>query len=257
MSKPKYSDQIAKEGFESYYRAHSIRETQERFCLSEGQVLALAKYYDIKKTPEEVKRTKRESTVRRCQALYGTSNGGCSELALSKIKKTVKERYGMDSYFKTDEFKQKAKQTKIERYGRADVGQFGTQEHKAAMIEKYGVEEAMQSPELRKRLDKVMLEKYGVNRYAKTLDFHKKARKLYKVDSGETFDSSWELALWIYAKDHGESITRCPTKFEYSFEGKKHWYVPDFLYNNKLVEIKGDNWVNKHDEFTHGDGKTK
>lgn len=45
----------------------------------------------------------------------------------------------------------------------------------------------------------------------------KRKRYLYQ---NQHFDSSWELALWIYAKDHNEEIEREPCCFEYEFEGK-------------------------------------
>ncbi len=51
-------------------------------------------------------------------------------------------------------------------------------------------------------------------------------------------------------------IVRCPVKFEYEFNGEKHCYIPDFSYKGKLIEIKGDNWLNEAGEFTYGDGKT-
>lgn len=44
----------------------------------------------------------------------------------------------------------------------------------------------------------------------------------------------------MYAIDHNISIDRCPTKLEYTYEDKKHYYFPDFLYDGKLLEIKGD-----------------
>ncbi len=102
----------------------------------------------------------------------------------------MEKRFGNADYFKTEDFKSKAKQTKLAKYGRDDIGQFGSPEHKKALLDKYGVAEAMRSPEVKEKLNRTMLERYGVNRYAKTLDFHKKARKLYIVSSGETFDSS-------------------------------------------------------------------
>jgi hypothetical protein len=55
-------------------------------------------------------------------------------------------------------------------------------------------------------------------------------------------DSSWELAYVIYCLDHNINIQRCEEKFEYIFEDKKHHYHPDFIVDNKYVEIKG--WVN-------------
>ena len=154
------------------------------------------------------------------------------------------EHFNGKHYFQTDEFKEKANKTKIAKYGHVNVGQFGSEEHTKAMLTKYGVQTPMESDKIKTKLNESMIAKYGVNRYAKTLDFHKKARKLYKYNN-ISFDSSWELALYIYAIDHNEEIIRCPTQFIYYYNNKKHIYVPDFLYKNQLIEIKGDNWFDE------------
>ena len=39
--------------------------------------------------------------------------------------------------------------------------------------------------------------------------------------------------------EHGYKEERNKTKYEYEWKGKKHFYIPDFLVDNKLVEIKG------------------
>lgn len=253
---PKYALTISKDNLEQYYTNHSITETCIYFNISYEALKSLIKYYNIIKTEEQIAKTKKEGNIRTCLARYGTTNGGCSPEALKKIKQTNKQRYGSEYYYRTDDFKQKANKTKLERYGRANIGQFGTIEHEQAMLSTYGVATPMESEEIKQHLDDSMIKRYGVNRYAKTLEFHKKARKLYIYDT-EKFDSSWELALWIYAKDHNEEIIRCPCKFEYIFENKIHEYFPDFLYNNKLIEIKGDNYFDKNGNFISEKNKAK
>lgn len=59
---------------------------------------------------------------------------------------------------------------------------------------------------------------------------------------GLNFDSSWELAVWIYAKDHGLSIEREPVMLEYEVNGKVKKYFPDFRLNEDLIEVKGDHF---------------
>lgn len=54
------------------------------------------------------------------------------------------------------------------------------------------------------------------------------------------FDSTWELAYYIFCKEHDINITRCNEKFEYiNVDGNKRMYHPDFRVNGKLTEIKG------------------
>lgn len=52
-------------------------------------------------------------------------------------------------------------------------------------------------------------------------------------------DSSWELAYVIYCLDHSIDISRNNIIRKYEYEGKIRKYLPDFIVNGKLVEIKG------------------
>jgi len=59
------------------------------------------------------------------------------------------------------------------------------------------------------------------------------------------FDSTWEIAYYIYCKDHNINIKRCNEKFEYiNVDGKKRFYYPDFRVEGKLTEIKGYHTIN-------------
>lgn len=61
-------------------------------------------------------------------------------------------------------------------------------------------------------------------------------------------DSSWELAYLIYCLDHNISILRNTEKRQYEFNGKKHYYIPDFIVEGCVVEIKGyktEQWLAK------------
>ena len=59
---------------------------------------------------------------------------------------------------------------------------------------------------------------------------------------GLYFMSTWELAYYIYQKDHGVILSRCTERFQYSWEDKLHYYTPDFLINGEYIEIKGKEW---------------
>jgi len=54
-------------------------------------------------------------------------------------------------------------------------------------------------------------------------------------------DSSWELAFVIYHIDHNIPIKRCEEKRPYEYKGRTHYYIPDFIVNDKIIEIKGFN----------------
>lgn len=78
---------------------------------------------------------------------------------------------------------------------------------------------------------------------------HRSCGKTTYIYNGIKFDSSWELAVWIFAIDHKIPISRVVDGFEYYVNNKKHYYFPDFNYNNKIIEIKGDHMLNANNEL--------
>lgn len=61
-------------------------------------------------------------------------------------------------------------------------------------------------------------------------------------------DSSWELAYLIFCLDNNISIKRNTAQRQYMWQGKLRTYIPDFIVDDKVVEIKGyrtDQWLAK------------
>lgn len=58
---------------------------------------------------------------------------------------------------------------------------------------------------------------------------------------GIWFQSTWELAFYLYHKEHGNNILKLTSQifFVYEFENKKKKFYPDFLVDGKLFEVKG------------------
>ena len=52
-------------------------------------------------------------------------------------------------------------------------------------------------------------------------------------------DSSWELAYVVYCLEHNIEIKRNTEKRKYIWDNKERTYIPDFVVNNQLIEIKG------------------
>ena len=94
--------------------------------------------------------------------------------------------------------------------------------------------------------------RYGVENVSHSKEIAKLRGGKY-LFQGVKFDSKWELYLYIYAKDHDEYIERCPCVFDYTYKDKTYVYIPDFIYKNDIVEIKGeqffdgDNFINPYD----------
>ncbi len=161
------------------------------------------------------------------------------------IKQTCLERFGTTSSLAAESVKEKIKQTLLEKTGYATAHESpeAIQKTKDTCREKYGATSYFASAEGKEKIKQTFLEKYGVENPSQVEEIQRsKARKyLYK---DENFDSSWELALWIYAKDHNEEIEREPCQFEYTVDETIHKYYPDFRYCGKLIEIKGAHLYN-------------
>lgn len=107
----------------------------------------------------------------------------------------------------------------LAKYG--EVFMFGSDSFKKRMCELHGVEHSMQNPEIQK-----------------------KAKSIYLYEN-INFKSTWELAVYIYSKDMGYDVEFQPNiKFEYFVNDKKHFYLPDFKINGKLIEVKGEQFIN-------------
>lgn len=52
-------------------------------------------------------------------------------------------------------------------------------------------------------------------------------------------DSTWELAFVVYYIEHNLYIARCKEQYKYNFENSEHIYIPDFITDDGIIEIKG------------------
>lgn len=62
-------------------------------------------------------------------------------------------------------------------------------------------------------------------------------------------DSSYELVFLIYCLEHNIDIKRNHEKFPYTFKNEIRNYIPDFIVDGKIIEIKG--YSNEQTEAKH------
>lgn len=136
---------------------------------------------------------------------------------------------------------EKSKKTRQLKYG-AYFSKEKIEKTNKTLIEKYGSLENAYKQRYEK-IQNVFQSKYGT-KYPLMFYSHKK----YGFDNN-LFDSSWELAYYIWLKDKGISFEYHTQKIEYiGDDGKNHIYFPDFIVNGKIVEIKGDHFFNEKGE---------
>ena len=182
-----------------------------------AQKSQIEKYGGIGLAAQDIKEKARNTNLVKYGAENPLSKG---TTAYIKRNKTVKDVYGVDNVFQNKNVKEQIAKTNLE---------------------KYGVQNPSSSDDIKAKIVKTNLSKYGVESFTQTTDFAKYHKSSYVYD-GIKFDSSWELIFYIYQVDHNNKIIRNDKKLEYEYNGKKHFYFPDFNVNGKLYEIKGDHF---------------
>lgn len=60
---------------------------------------------------------------------------------------------------------------------------------------------------------------------------------------GMNFDSIYEIAYYMWLVDNNIRFEYEPDmNIPYIFDGKQHWYMPDFIVEGCIIEIKGDHF---------------
>lgn len=201
---------------------------------------------------------------------YGTTCPIHNEQICKQIQKSNKQKYGNECIFKTAHFKkkrietciknfgvpypmqsldiqEKSKQTCKDKYGVDYVQQNEEIKNKrlATCLKKYGSISPSQTQPVKDKIRQTCQMKYGVNAPAQNHEISVKQKQKYQYN-GIFFDSQPEIALYIWLKDNKIKFEYKPNvDIWYSYKNKIHRYFPDFKINNKLVEIKGDQFFDK------------
>lgn len=150
----------------------------------------------------------------------------------AKSKETRLERYGNENYVNVE----KCKHTKKERYG--DENYNNKEKTVKTNLKRYGVKNVFEAKLIKNKIKNRWLS-HGYDHPMHNKDIVIKTITRYKYNN-ICFDSSWELALYIWLVDNKIKFEYHPNiNFKYSFENIEHTYWPDFIIENKIYEIKG------------------
>ena len=192
---------------------------------------------------------------------YGAENVYASEYGKQKIKNTNLERYGVENPQQNQQIRQKANDTFISRYGgigwgskqllektkktwqqkygSTNPGAFGTVLYKNALLQRYGVDNPQKDANIKQKTEQTCLLRYGCKNPAQNLEIRNKSEKQHYRYKNINFDSSWELAVWIYYTDKKVKIEREPLRLSYlDSKNNTHYYFPDFKIYGQLIEVK-------------------
>ncbi len=190
--------------------------------------------------------TVKDKRINTCIEHYGTQHVLQNQSVREKIKITCLEKYGVDNPAKAAEIKLKSIATCNKKYGVNYTSQ--TVNFKNKVKSRYQNKSESEKCITKNKFKSTMQQRYGVDYFPQSDNYAKVAHKHYYYDN-IYFDSSWELALWIYAKDHNEQIEHEPTRFSYLVDDTIHYYFPDFKYNNQLIELKGPQFLDENGQL--------
>jgi hypothetical protein len=91
-------------------------------------------------------------------------------------------------------------------------------------------------PAVADRVKRTCVERYGVENpyYSETV-----RRKVSYDYDDLRFDSSWELAFYVWLRDKRIDFKFKPSYLTYRSDGKIRRYYPDFMIDDYYVEVKG------------------
>lgn len=181
---------------------------------------------------------------------------------------SMKDRYEVEFYMQSPDFKPKSITVMLEKYGvkniqqlpeirtqsqQTAIGRYGSANNHAkylqTMAERYGVSSNFQLKSHKKLLHERKDEIWEKKRQTLLSHYGTPCTPTLKyMFEGKLFDSGPELAYFIWLRDQKKSFIYHPTIwFEYVFQGETHKYFPDFIVEGQAVEIKGNQFFEGKD----------
>jgi hypothetical protein len=157
---------------------------------------------------------------------YGVDHYSKTNEYIKKVKETSLIKYGVDNFSKTEEYLKKSKETSLIKYG---VDNFTkTKEYldksKKTFLRKWGVEFPTQSEEIKDKIKKTNMKKYGTS--------HIFMSDKYRIDN---FKISNHINYISYTNDN--NLFKCDCGKDHKFEISTDDYYGRIKSNNKLCTI--------------------
>lgn len=156
-----------------------------------------------------------------------------------KNKQTCLEKYGVESHNSLDFVNEKRVATFRKNYNGENLEKL-VAKRKETMYKHFG---GYTNQEILDKRKETCLRKYGVECPLQNVEINRLRPSKYLYDN-ENFDSSWELAYYIWLKDNNINFTFHNDKLPYKIDGKLHYYQPDFKVNETFIEIKRSSSIN-------------
>lgn len=210
----------------------------ERFCVLENK----------KNNVDPEKEKQRRQKISNTQKNFTDEQ---KEDILNKMKKTNMERYGEDSFAKTNQFKS----FMLENYGY--ISPFELKEthekSKKALIERTGYDHNFKIPEVKEKRKQTFLNKYGVNTPTKNEDIKEKSKETNLNKYGEvTFSKTKEYTEKVkqtnqerYNEDSYTQTNEYKERYKKTCLDKygcEHWMQNEDNYEHFIERSKGSSY---------------
>lgn len=190
----------------------------------------------------------KEKARKTCIDRYGVDSFAKTEEFLTKVKKTNIEKYGVQWSLSNKEQQEKAKKTKIERY--SDPNYNNREKAVKTSLERYGVENAKQTEQAKQKEKETCLKKYGVTSYSKTDECKQKHIDTYMKRFGVTHNTKSEewKKKWYgnneWVKNRNNRIyekMKQNNSFNHSIPEDKVYHIIKEKYPNVIRQYKDEN----------------
>lgn len=211
--------------------------------------------YDSPLSNPEIRNKAQDTYFNKTGYLHQSKNPEVRE----QIKNTLLKRTGFEYPFQNKDTIKKAQDTYFNKTGfyHALDNPNVWEKIKENNKNNYGVEFSTQRLEVKEKIVKSHKKHFGYNNYVQS-PLAKPGKHTYFYNN-ILFDSSWELAYYIWLTDNNIFFVYHPEiSFKYyTADNKLHFYKPDFLVKDKYVEIKSDYLVNENCLFKIPNEKIK
>lgn len=142
----------------------------------------------------------------------------------NKLKETCQKKFHVDHYSKTEEFKQKCK---------------------SRWMRNFHTSHPMKSSIVKDKVKTTMNHRFNVDWFPQSPEFAKKSHMPYTNPKypDMKFTTSWEFKVYDFLVENNIKFEYQPEiAIPYEYDGKIHYYHPDFRVGDRIVEVKGDNF---------------
>ena len=146
------------------------------------------------------------------EGYHRTCSHRCKQHDKQTIKhkiETCRRKYGVDNVWQNLDVIAKCDKTRFEKYGNK---KFTNREKFKATKKKHAEEDPLYQQKINEKTRRSCKEKFGYGNAAQCPEIASKMCKKYSYD-GLMFDSSVEVAYYIFMKDHGKEVQRAQTSF--------------------------------------------